>query len=71
MPETCSSLHYSKWRHDGPNFLEAHDRWSSATAFLQEIRQQTVDITQEVFEEVVKTVNAAGRDDLGQDTVRW
>ena len=61
MPETCSALHFSKWRHDRLNYLEAHERWNHATAFLHEIRQQTVEISSDVFDSVVKITQQAAR----------
>ena len=70
MPFTCSALHLSKWRHDGLNDLDVHDRWSSGTAFLHEIRQQRVEVTQAIFDAVVLAVNQAGRVEHGQDTVK-
>ena len=49
MPETCSTLQFSKWRHDGLQYLEAHVTWHHATEFMHEIRQQTVEIAEAVF----------------------
>ena len=71
MPDTCSALHFSKWRHDGLNYLEAHDRWNHGTAFLHDICQQTVEIFSDGFDTVILSVNAESIRVSGQDTVKW
>ena len=70
MPETRSALHFAKWRHDGLVDLEAHNCWNNATAFLHEIRQQTVEISSEVFDTMIKNVHAESQKVDGQDAVK-